>query len=110
MDAKWIAKNEGQYDTVNEYVVVCPECRSRNITAIDSRPAHYGVRRRKRCSDCNAKFTTCEISMEDLEAIKELIFTKTLLTNIRYMKDNLRAISQVVEGFYGEKIDDSNVN
>lgn len=47
------------YDGVG---IRCPHCLSSRRLIIDSRPADYGVKRRSRCTDCNGRFTTVEIT------------------------------------------------
>ena len=42
----------------------CPACYAvvawRGSIVLDSRPSHGGIRRRRQCGDCGARFTTLE--------------------------------------------------
>lgn len=51
----------------------CPKCKSERISVIDSRPATDLVRRRRKCDDCGARFSTVEIDADFYEVkIKKL--------------------------------------
>jgi len=40
----------------------CPECKNKHTRVWDSRLMHFGtVKRRRRCMECNHRFTTAEI-------------------------------------------------
>jgi hypothetical protein len=48
--------------------VICPHCKSKNISTIDSRPIKgNGIRRRKKCEDCGHRWTTHELSVAFIE-------------------------------------------
>lgn len=50
----------------------CPECSSKNISTIDSRPVKgNGIRRRKKCENCGHRWTTHEISVTFIEFYEE---------------------------------------
>lgn len=40
----------------------CPECGSTDSAVIDSRPTPLGIRRRRRCTPCDARYSTLEIA------------------------------------------------
>jgi hypothetical protein len=54
----------------------CPGCSSGLNDTLDSRPTamleHFVTRRRKRCRSCGARWTTYEISSDDLRDILDL--------------------------------------
>ena len=43
----------------------CPKC-GKETRVIDSRDAETGVRRRRVCDDCGYRFTTLEITLEQI--------------------------------------------
>ena len=44
--------------------MMCPKCKQQDqLKTIDSRPAVYGVKRRKECLSCGHRFTTIEIAV-----------------------------------------------
>ena len=49
---------EGNLDS---YGICCPECGSEHTEVTDTRPARYGIRRRRECKDCFYRFSTVEI-------------------------------------------------
>lgn len=40
----------------------CPKCNSRNIKCVDSRSYDSGVKRRKKCFDCDYRWNTVEVT------------------------------------------------
>lgn len=42
----------------------CPMCGSDNITTVDSRSDHDSIVRRKKCLDCNHRWSTIEIDKD----------------------------------------------
>ena len=46
----------------------CPYCNSRKIEVMDSRPSeNNSVRRRRICKECNKRFTTYEMTLNEIE-------------------------------------------
>jgi transposase-like protein len=39
----------------------CPQCKSKVVVTIDSRPISKGVRRRRKCEKCNHRWSTYEL-------------------------------------------------
>ena len=48
--------------------VACPECGHAESNVTDSRPSGATMRRRRRCCACAHRFTTYELSHQELEA------------------------------------------
>lgn len=44
--------------------LICPGCGSDRVDCTDSRPNVIGVRRRRRCVDCQTRFTTYEVVVQ----------------------------------------------
>lgn len=44
----------------------CPNCGSRNNSVIDSRPSYQSTRRRRNCDQCGARWTTFEVTGEEI--------------------------------------------
>lgn len=42
----------------------CPECGNDELSVKDSRPAAYGIRRRRLCTSCGHRFTTYETAFD----------------------------------------------
>ena len=58
----------------------CPQCNEPdNFTTIDSRPREWGIKRRKRCLNCNKTFATIEIYQFSHEAFTSLGLNKRLI-------------------------------
>ena len=57
--------------------MICPECGSDNSSCLDSRQVGVHRRRRYKCQNCEARFTTWEIPATRLEAARELIMKAT---------------------------------
>ena len=56
--------------------MVCPRCKSNQITCIDSRPSGDTTRRRRMCLDCKVRFTTMEVpefEYKDLKGKEKLL-------------------------------------
>lgn len=51
----------------------CPVCKSENIYVIDSRKQEGSIRRRKLCKNCEARFTTYEVSEVEMLKIRKTI-------------------------------------
>lgn len=49
----------------------CPSCGSDRLTVVDSRPFEGMVRRRRRCSDCEHRMTTYEVTSYQKRLIDE---------------------------------------
>lgn len=43
----------------------CPNCESKNVFVVESRPQAGVVRRRRECDDCGTRFSTVEIMADD---------------------------------------------
>ncbi len=52
--------------------MTCPRCGSENTYTVDSRDGKNGRRRRKRCADCENRWTTVEIEAEKYQRLKRL--------------------------------------
>jgi len=46
--------------------VMCPSCGGGKTAVVDSRPASTGVRRRRCCRNCDARFTTFESTVTEM--------------------------------------------
>lgn len=51
--------------------MICPKCKSNQVSVINSRRCNEGVNRRRSCLACGFRFTTLEISIKDYEALRE---------------------------------------
>jgi hypothetical protein len=55
--------------------MICPKCSSENIGCKDSRPTghrgYHAIRRRRACQDCSHRWTTYEISEEDIDGLRD---------------------------------------
>lgn len=49
----------------------CPECGFGGVGCVDSRPKNGTVYRRRRCLNCDYRYSTIEISLEDMDTLKE---------------------------------------
>ncbi len=48
---------------------MCPSCRERHTSVVDSRPRESGfIRRRRVCDSCTFKFSTIEVPLDYFEA------------------------------------------
>jgi len=60
---------------MSNHVPLCASCNGES-TVIDSRPATFngtnlhGIRRRRMCLDCDERWTTYELRVSDLKAVK----------------------------------------
>ena len=50
--------------------MTCPKCKSAQVYVCDSRQCENGTRRRRKCMDCGYRYSTVEISMEELQQYK----------------------------------------
>ena len=50
--------------------MICPKCKSDNLTCIDSRPSGDTTRRRRMCLDCKCRFSTMEIEVEEYKELQ----------------------------------------
>ena len=54
--------------------MICPKCKSGNVSVIDSRPQESGHRRRRyRCNNCDRRFSTIETYAEEVQRHTEQI-------------------------------------
>ena len=53
----------------------CPKCGSYNTTVYDTRLEEKSRRRRRRCNDCEHRFTTYEITLGDDVRLKAEVET-----------------------------------
>ena len=51
---------------------ICPACGSENVFVIDSRMRKDTVYRRRKCGDCNYKYSTIEIINEEYFNLKKI--------------------------------------
>lgn len=69
-----VAPRDGMPDSYHKRkessALQCPACKRRRVSVIDSRPdASFRVLRRRRCcADCGQRWTTLEITEDDLRA------------------------------------------
>lgn len=49
--------------------MICPQCKSKNVYTIDSRDRGNSVRRRRACDDCEHRWSTVEIGMNEYDGI-----------------------------------------
>ena len=53
--------------------MVCPECKSANISVVDTMPGNYNeVYRRRKCKDCKRLIYTVEFEFKDESLFGEL--------------------------------------
>ena len=50
--------------------MLCPRCKSNQITCIDSRPSGDTTRRRRMCLDCKVRFSTIEVAEYEYKDLK----------------------------------------
>ena len=54
--------------------MICPKCKSGDVSVIDSRPQESGHRRRRyRCNNCDRRFSTIETYAEEVQRHTEQI-------------------------------------
>jgi transcriptional regulator NrdR family protein len=52
----------------------CPKCNSDNVAVVDSRERPDGKRRRRYlCKDCNSRFSTLEVTVEELKKLLDYL-------------------------------------
>lgn len=56
-------------------VTRCPQCGQRTVRVLESRNTEAGVRRRKQCHSCSARFTTQEIDQQQFDEMKAALNT-----------------------------------
>ena len=74
--------------------MTCPRCNSYNISCINSRPTGQKIRRRKKCLDCDYRFTTYEISSGEYDVLKRY---KELLKDLQEKVGELLAKTEYEE-------------
>lgn len=72
----------------------CGKCGSADLSIVDSRPAASSVRRRRRCNDCNFRFTTFE---REVEPVENLVQVTAILSAIRKLFFKLEGIVEIEE-------------
>ncbi len=83
----------------------CPVCMG-NTGVSDSRPAPFGVRRRRCCKECGHRFTTYETELSDsgkfVELLDRLLLANQAVTSeivrIRDISASVRALTEVRSG------------
>ena len=54
--------------------MICPKCKSGNVSVVDSRPQESGHRRRRyRCNSCGRRFSTIETYADEVQRHTEQI-------------------------------------
>lgn len=48
----------------------CPKCGHDVVSCIDSRPRNGTIYRRRKCMECGHRFSTLEISLDDMDRLK----------------------------------------
>ena len=82
----------------------CPNCGGSHSMVTDSRPSRKGVRRRRCCQGCHARWTTFEASI-DIGRITDEYITK-LLKNadaLEEMARNLRVAVDLIRDTQGQE-------
>lgn len=70
----------------------CPECHSRSTMVIDNRPHNNGlIRRRRKCTDCNHRFSTVEIKMTQYEL---MLIPLQWIEQLRQSKLNTKKVNE----------------
>lgn len=69
----------------------CPFCSHQENQVIDSRISHYnqipGIRRRRLCRQCNKRFSSFEMTINDLEGVEPATLNGILEQIIKLFKD-----------------------
>jgi transcriptional regulator NrdR family protein len=70
----------------------CPECNSKALV-MDSRPSGERIRRRYRCTGCEARFSTLELVESDVDALENGVARgKAIESVVGRMNSALRAL------------------
>lgn len=66
--------------------MTCPECDCKDTQVLDSRPRGFGnmIRRRRRCLECEFRFTTYEVN-------------ETYLNQLEHGRQTLRQFSRLMQ-------------
>ena len=82
----------------------CPECGHTESTVMDSRPGgdHQIIRRRRRCGQCRARWTTCEIPIGTTDETRSglgnaLMVAKAALHRIRESERMVTGLVEIIE-------------
>ena len=75
----------------------CPACGSRNWVVLDSRETKGGRRRRKRCNDCEHRWTTYEVPQKTLRELQAQV------SELQAKMDKLFAFCAMMRGKENEK-------
>lgn len=75
----------------------CPECGSENLRVIDKRIRNGLPQRRRECADCQHRFNTVEITMDQYEAVVAVMTQKQWLVEqtqrfaeaVQYIMDSI---------------------
>lgn len=86
--------------------MLCPFCHHPESQVIDTRPSLYnqieGIRRRRQCFHCNKRFSSFEMSIQDLEGVEPATLDGILQQIIKVFKDaprtNYKALGEVLPG------------
>jgi transcriptional repressor NrdR len=56
----------------------CPQCKGEQFGVVDTRPSIYGnsTRRRRKCFDCDHRWTTHELHDEEMKEFKKYLKLK----------------------------------
>ena len=77
----------------------CPVCGSGNNSVIDSRPKGIGIRRRRSCQDCDARFSTFETVGATTDTVASVVATaRDTVDLLRQRLSELEASLCVIEG------------
>ena len=52
--------------------MLCPACKSDQVSVVDSRPRYRTTWRRRSCANCGYRFNTCELEEEQYKAFSRL--------------------------------------
>lgn len=53
--------------------MLCPKCRSPEVSVIDSRSLGFSTYRRRHCLDCGNRFSTREIPEDEAKAMQSIL-------------------------------------
>lgn len=63
----------------------CPRCHSSSTKVLESRPSDLNKRRRRECMDCEHRFATLEITLEEYRGLK---YTETRFGELRLLLED----------------------
>jgi len=79
---------------------LCPDCGSGLNEVYDSRPTARGRRRRRRCLECGAKWSSVEVAWEAGVAFAQL--TDTIADTVAKFEEGVRVLRSLIADDLGE--------